>query len=539
MRENLPLLALLAALVVGPLLLRPSSQRSPRSSTAETVSIITPHNEAMRYEFGRAFAEHHRRATGRRIVVDWRTPGGTSEITRYIASEYVASFQNLWSRRSRRPWTEEIETGFHNPKLNVDETPLDDTPAEAARRAFLASDASCGLDVFFGGGTYDFSAQAAAGHLVDCGVVKARPELFSPAAIPQSLGGEPYWDPQGRWIGTCLSAFGICYNIDRLRQLAEGGGRPAAAPAQWGDLADPRYFGEVALANPGQSSSVNKAFEMLIQQQMLDRVRVPGADERTAVIEGWDAAMHVIQRIGANARYFSDASTKIPLDVGLGDATVGMSIDFLGRFQSEAVRKADGTSRIQFVIPAGGSSVGVDPIGLLRGAPNPALAREFIEFVLSMEGQKLWNFKAGVPDGPAKYALRRLPIRPDFYRSEWREFRSDPDVLPYEQANAFVYHAAWTAALFRPLGFIIRVLCIDTHDELRAAWQALIAAGFPAQATALFNDLSSIGYEEAKGRIAKATAAAEKIEEVKLAKEMSDRFRIQYRTVTDLAREGR
>ena len=30
-----------------------------------------------------------------------------------------------------------------------------------------------------------------------------------------------------------------------------------------------------------------------------------------------------------------------------------------------------------------------------------------------------------------------------------------------------------------------RVMCIDTHDELTAAWRALIAAGFPPEATAI------------------------------------------------------
>src|SRR5205085_9265706 len=122
----------------------------------------------------------------------------------------------------------------------------------------------------------------------------------------------------------------------------------------------------------------------------------------------------------------------------------GMTIDFYGRFQSEAVRKPDGSSRLQYTNATGGTSVSVDPIGLFRGAPNPELGREFIAFVMSPEGQKLWNWKVGTPGGPHRYALRRLPILPALYAPEYASLRSDPDVMPYEMSRSFVYLDAWT-----------------------------------------------------------------------------------------------
>ncbi len=521
--KNLLFVLLLAAVVVAPILLRP---RGPAAASAdETLSIITPHNEAIRHEFELAFTGHHFRETGRRVRIDWRTPGGTSEISRYLESEYVAAFENHWPR----PWSNAVQAAFQNPKIQLDDTPADDTVEEAARRAFLASDVSSGLDLFFGGGSYDFNLQAAAGRLVPSGVIEAHPELFNENAIPQTVGGEPYWDPQGRWVGACLSAFGICYNPDALARL--GIENP---PVQWADLADPRLAGNVALADPTQSGSVAKAFEMLIQQQMLlER----GGDPR-AVEVGWDRAMRMIQRIAANARYFTDSASKVPWDVEAGDAAAGMCIDFYGRFQSEAVRRPDGTSRLQYITPEGGSSVGVDPIGLLRGAPHPALAREFIEFVLSPAGQKLWNWKVGTPGGPERYALRRLPILPSLYAPEFTALRSDPAVMAYEQARGFTYHEEWTAPLFRAISFIIKAACIDPHDELREAWAALIAADFPPEATAAFGDMSRVSYEAA-GEIRAAMRSANKLEEARLAKSISESFRAQYRRAAELAREGR
>ncbi len=490
MKHNLALVIAFLIVLSAPILLRP--KRDFLAKADETLVILTPNNEAIRYEFTRAFRGHYLKKTGRTVKIDWRTPGGTSEISRYIASEYFAALQYYWTKKLGRPWNE-----------------------EAARRAFPESNVGCGVDLLFGGGSYDFALQAAAGRLVDCGIARTHPE------IPQNVGGEPYRDPQGRWIGACLGAFGICYNTDSLARL---GVRP---PAQWSDLAAPLYFDAIALSDPTQSGSAAKAFEMLIQQQML---------RRSAVREGWADAMRLLQEIAGNARYFTDSATRTPWDVESGDAAAGMCIDFYGRFQSEAVRGPDGSSRMRYITPAGGSSVGVDPIGMFRGAPNPNLAREFIEFVLSEEGQKLWDWKVGAPGGPVRYALRRLPIRPELYDAP-ASFRSDPEVNPYKLAGAFVYHPKWTDT--RCVSFVIRCMCIEPHEELSRAWRALVGAGFPPEASAAFYEVSKVDYEKTAGQIRDALRAPDKIVQVRLAASLGGAFRAQYLRAIALARLGR
>ena len=531
MNRSWPLLLALVTVLVGPILLWPKGGRGTHAGE-QTLVIITPHNESIRSEFGRAFEAHYFSKTGQRVRVDWRTPGGTSEIGRYVASEYLAAFQNHWTRTLGKTWSKVVEGSFDNAKVTLGSDPARDTPEQQARRAFLASDVGCKIDLFFGGGAYDFQQQAKAGRLVDCGFIAAHPELFGDGAgrIPQTLSGEPFWDPQGRWIGNVVSSFGICFNPDALARLGI-----APPPVRWADLADPRFLHEIALANPTQSSSVNKAFEMLLQQQMGEAVAATG---QAGVAEGWTRALRLLMKIGANARYFTDSSTKVALDVEAGEAAAGMTIDFYGRFQSEAVRKPDGSSRLQYVNAAGGTSVGVDPIGLFRGAPHAELAREFIAFVMSPEGQKLWNWKVGAPGGPQRYALRRLPVLPALYAPEFRPLRSDPEVDPFALAQTFTYHDQWTAALFRSIAFTFRVMCIDTHDELTAAWRALIAAHFPPAATAAFEDVSAVDYAVAGGRMREALSG-DKIKEVQLAKELADHFRAQYRRAADLARAGR
>ena len=112
---------------------------------------------------------------------------------------------------------------------------------------------------------------------------------------------------------------------------------------------------------------------------------------------GWENGLRLIQRLSANARYFTDSASKVPIDVSMGDAAAGLAIDFYARFQAELSRAPDGRERMRYITPGGGSSVSADPISLLRGAPHRTLAVRFIEFVLSADGQRLWNDAPGKP----------------------------------------------------------------------------------------------------------------------------------------------
>ena len=525
------MLGALALVLAVPFLLKP--RQNLLSGSDETIVIISPHNEAVRHEFTMAFIRHYQAKTGRSIRIDWRLPGGTSEISRFLAGEYFAAFEYVWTSQGGS-WTPEVASSFDNPKVKIADDSSRDTPAEAARRFFLNSNTGIGIDLFFGGGAYDFEQQAKAGRLASSDVIKNRPDWFKEDSIPQSVSGESFYDPHALWIGACLSSFGICYNVDSLKRLGV-----REIPSSWADLTDPVFYRQVALADPTKSGSAAKAFEMVIQQQMQELVQSTGRSDDETLALGWKRGLEIIQSASANARYFTDSAPKIPLDVSLGDAAIGMCIDFYGRFQSEAVKIGDSPSRLQYFTPAGGSSVGVDPIALLRGAPHRAAAEEFIAFVLSLEGQKLWNFKVGAPGGPTKYALRRLPIRKELYSPEYAGLRSDPDVQPYEEARHFTYTAAWTAPVFRVMAFIIRVICLDLHHEQSEAWQALVKAGFPPEATKKFTDLEEVDYTASKTTIKEAISSKNRLDEVRLAQNLAEHFRQQYQEATRLAGEGK
>jgi iron(III) transport system substrate-binding protein len=514
--------------------------RAPSRAT-ETLVVLTPHNESDRYELEHAFRAHMARR-GRAVAIDWRWPGGTAEITRHLISEYAASFRRHWTAELGRPWSAAVAAGFA--RAPAPGRAADGGVAAEARRAFLASSVGCGADLLFGGGSSEFAKHAEAGRLVDAGLVARHPELFGEGGIPQVHDGETFWDRDGRWFGACLSSFGVCYNRDGLERL--GIHEP---PTSWAALAEPVWRGEIALADPTKSGSVNKAFETIVQSEM-NRAQAraaaggltdPAALEHAATRDGWRAAMRLIRRIAANARYFTDSGAKIPLDVAMGDGTAGMCIDFFGRFQGEYVSRTGRPGRVGFATARGETSYGADPVGLLRGAPHRALAVEFIEFVLSEEGQKVWGFRRGVPGGPVAYPLRRLPILPRLYDAVYAGQRADPDENPYAPGGegAFVYRPQWTGPLFAALAFVVRSTCIDPDDELKEAWRALILARFPPRATALFDDVTLVDYDVVSGPMRAALQSADPLDEANLAIRLVEQHRAIYRRVAALAEAGR
>ena len=459
-------LTLLFSIVAIPLALQ-TGETSEKQTEQRQLKILTPHNETIRREFGEAFTRYYKEETGEQIYVNWLTPGGTSEIRRVLDSGFAA--------------------------------------------AHVLSKEGPGIDVFFGGGDYIFQKQAEMkpSRLVELEVFRTRAELFQEGNIPSSFTGETYYDVDRKWVGLCLSQFGICYNDDTLKRLN------LSPPTEWRDLTAPSYHGQIALADPTKSGSVAKAFEMLLQQEL----QLASTPE-----EGWRRGMNVIKKIAANARYFTDSATKIPQDVAQGDSAAGFCVDFYGKTLSERLRAADGRSRLQWTAPEGGTSVSVDPVAILAGADEVELAQEFVNFCLSKEGQLLWINRRGSGIGPKHRPLRRFPIRRDLYSEENVKAFSDTEDLPYSRKQQFIYKPELTARGFGALRLAIRVMCIDPHHELKEAYLSRPSG----HALDIFEDIEPLTYEYVMGELPVILEEKSALEVAQLTSQLSEEFRNRY-----------
>ncbi len=536
MLKNSLILLTLVLIVALPFVFRaPPPQGDWREGDPKIV-VVSPHNEGIRFEFASGFSKWHKEKYGKPVKIVWRNIGGTTEISRYLGSEYTAATKAWWQQHGKT-WP---------PRASDDLTktaPPTDPASKEVYDTFRQTDApeqiSCKIDLFFGGGEFDHTNAFRSGYAVPIKDLIPANLLKKDGVelIPESLSGET-WRNQSM-VGTAVSTFGMIYNVDRIKDL-----NITNPPAQWSDMADYKYFKQLALADPTKSGSIAKAYEMLVHQQMHDALIAAGynnqqiaANEKTIkayaatkgkeytrgdvpeelkdyqkILEnGFITGLHLLQKIGANARYFTDSGSKVSIDVSMGDAAVGMSIDFYARYQAQATRAPDGTERAIFVSPIGGTSVSVDPISLLRGAGGSAVdhteqeitrqtAIRFIEFCLSEEGQRIWTYKVGDPEKNynEKYALRRLPIRRDFYPStnpsinqsaiEHAKHAADdlmnPIIDPYQLAQGFTYYPRWTGEHFSVLRDIVRAMCMDSGEELKDAWQRTEGnASFPEMPT--------------------------------------------------------
>ena len=478
-------LGTLALLIALPMLLRKDTTQRPAPGTRRLV-VFTPHSETIRREFSEAFSRHWRAAHGEDVYIDWRSPGGTSEIRLMLDAGFKA--------------------------------------ADEEKRAGI------GADVFFGGGEPDFASQAKKGRLVPLHAFARHPEWFATGGpIPEFFTGERLWAKDKTWSSSCLSRFGICWAPTRWR----ANGLPD--PVRWADLADPRLRGQLALADPTKSGSVARAFELIIQAEIQRSLQAP---ERAALPEkdrlalGWTDGFRLVQRMSANARYFSDSSTKIPLDVADGNAVAGMCVDYYGAAFAHQVNRPDDV-RLIWTAPAGGTTVSGDPIGVLRGAPEQELAQAFVEFVLSPAGQALWSSPVGAPHGPRERELFRPPVRRDTYANLPPERAAKS---PYVGTEHLQYRPELTAASFGTIRRAVRVMCIDTHEELKEAWAEIIKAGMPADALAVMGDVSALPYR-AGGEGDPGLESRDALVSARRMTELGAIFRENYRRAAELARQ--
>lgn len=528
MWRNLSIIFAAALVISLPFLFRQPAEIREWKAGDPTLIIVSSHNEAIRYEFAQAFSRWHHVQYGRPVKIDWRAIGGTTEISRYLTAEYVNAFRSWWTGQGK-PWPQGASDVLVDRKFDTKNPPAD--PAKRAdweilrdlHATFRATDhpALFGsrIDLFFGGGEYDHSRAFGQGLTVAPWPDGGEPAGLFKAAdgtdlIPARISGEIWRTPA--LFGNAVSTFGICYNVDRLAGLGV-----TNQPSQWDNLADPVYFRHLGMADPTKSGSVAKAFELMVHYKCRAAVDAAGftaeqieafesaiakaklppselpegvpAEYQQAIERGFADGLHMIQLIGANARYFTDSASKVPIDVSMGNAAIGIAIDFYGRFQAQVARTPDGVERMKHITPFGGSGVSCDPISLLRGAPHRDLAVRFIEFVLSEDAQKLWTYRAGTPGGPEKFSLRRVPIRREFYPSDNPSIQarheehmkyaaddlSDPSINPYELASQFVYYRRWTGGHFAILRDLVRTMCMDSSTELKAAWSAIISHGGP------------------------------------------------------------
>jgi phosphoglycerate transport regulatory protein PgtC len=182
---------------------------------------------------------------------------------------------------------------------------------------------------------------------------------------------------------------------------------------------------------------------------------------------GWDKGWGILMEMSGNTRNFLSSAAASAVEVGMGDAAYGVSIDVYGQAQAGYY----GSDNVRFVLPEGQTVITPDAVAILKNPPHPELARHFLQFVLSREGQTLWMAPLGSPGGAKRYAINRMSVRPALYN----ELAGATPILtnPFQGPPAFVMSDQLGSKRRVILMALIASWMIDTHDVLARAWQAL------------------------------------------------------------------
>jgi iron(III) transport system substrate-binding protein len=445
--QQITIAALLLIVLGVPFILSAGKKGTGHQPGTRTLIIVTPHVPQIRDEFGYGFSQWHQRVYNEAVSIDWRTPGGTSEIRKQLE----AMFKDT------------VKDGFKSGNFAVES-------------GGLLPDGSIAFDLMFGGGSYDHTlvkngvsvaikqSTGATETTINIDVPMSRPANFTQEQLDvffgeNQIGPQQLYDPEQYWIGTALSSFGIVYNGDVFAKLGIDN------PDSFEDLTAPELSGWIALADPRQSGSITTTFDSILGN------------------EGWDKGWRTLRGMCGNTRYFTNSSTKPPIDVSQGEAAAGLAIDFYGRGQAQVIKDSGGGDRVGYADPAGAVYVDADPISIINGCPDYELAMRFVEYTMTDEAQALWQFykanpdnplnDAGEPMGPNWHELRRMPVKRSMYEQYEDYFvdKADPFTLVSDVKNP-----GWRTGVQVMMG----CFGIDIANECRAAYSALnqaIASG--------------------------------------------------------------
>jgi len=213
------------------------------------------------------------------------------------------------------------------------------------------------------------------------------------AAIP-----DKYKDPDGYWTGTDVDFIGFASNKKFLQE------KGLRAPQSWEDLTRPEFAGQICVGSPS-TSGTGYTFLTAVLQLMGEQ-------------KGWE----YIKRFNANVAQYTRSGIGPTQLVGRGEVGVGIL------FAHDILGSIDKGFPIEMSLPREGTGYDLFGVVLLKGAPEPAEARKFVDWACTPEAVELL----------AASEYFDVPTHPNAKLHEL--------VKPYQNVNLVKYDFAWAGS---------------------------------------------------------------------------------------------
>jgi iron(III) transport system substrate-binding protein len=182
---------------------------------------------------------------------------------------------------------------------------------------------------------------------------------------------ERFRDPDGRWVGTSGRVRVLAYNTEELSE--------DEVPDSVFELTDPRWKGKIGFP------PTNASF-----QAFVTAMRLTAGEERT---REW------LEAIKANEPKLYEKNTPVVEAVAAGEIELGL----VNHYYLYLVKEEDPDAPVANHFPAGddpGALVSVAGAAILESSDDEDEAREFVDYLLSEEGQRFYVDEAEEAEYP-------------------------------------------------------------------------------------------------------------------------------------------
>lgn len=197
-------------------------------------------------------------------------------------------------------------------------------------------------------------------------------EVYRPKGIDQVK--QQFKDSQGRWFATTGYLAGFCVNTEVLKK------KNLPMPTSWQDLLNPVYKGQIVMPNAASSGTGYLQIVSLLQMK---------GEEK-----GWQYLKDLDKNI---AQYIKSGSRPCKM-AAAGEYAIGLSFAFSG------VKQIMEGYPLKLVIPSEGAGYEVEVSMLMKTAKNKDDAKQFLDWLLTLDAAKLYGERAAMSSVPGAKA---------------------------------------------------------------------------------------------------------------------------------------
>jgi iron(III) transport system substrate-binding protein len=208
------------------------------------------------------------------------------------------------------------------------------------------------------------------------------------------------------WTGFYTGAIGFVSNVNFLKE------HNVKAPTSWSQLLDPAFEDNIAMAYPYTSGTAYTTYATLVQMIGMDKA-----------LDWWE------EFDKQSIHQYTKSGTACIAMVGIGEVAVGIA--FSHDIMAKGINKG---YPVVMTFPEEGTGYEVGGLSLIKGGPEPELAKQFIDWCYTREAQDLFQ----------KY--NRLPVNPKATVKEGSVTLDQVKLIDYDHIFAGQSKDEWVTA---------------------------------------------------------------------------------------------